>query len=106
MLIDFSNYIRANSRKMDRFFRMGGEEFVLLLPGADIESLSTIIQHHCKYIEEHLRCRDETITVSIGGAVLKAGEDRQEWLARADTALYAAKQAGRNRTLVDDGSGV
>ncbi len=106
VLIDFSNYIRENSRKMDRFFRMGGEEFVLLLPGADLASLSTIIEHHCKYIEEHLRCRDETVTVSIGGAILKPGEDRQEWLARADGALYSAKQAGRNRTLVDDGSGI
>ena len=105
VLIDFSNYIRENSRKMDRFFRMGGEEFVLLLPGADANSLHTIIEHHCKYIEQHLRCRDETITVSIGGAILKSGEDRQEWLARADAALYAAKQAGRNCTVIDNGDG-
>lgn len=104
VLIDFSNYIRRNSRKMDRFFRMGGEEFVLLIPGVDATSLSMIIDHHCKYIAEHLRCRDEVVTVSIGGAILKSGEDRQEWLARADSALYAAKQAGRNRTVVDDGS--
>jgi len=105
VLVDFSNYIRKNSRKMDRLFRMGGEEFVLLIPGVDTASFSMIIEHHCHYIEEHLRCRDESITVSIGGAILKTGEDRQEWLARADTALYAAKQAGRNRTLVDEGNG-
>lgn len=104
VLINFSNYIRKNSRKMDRFFRMGGEEFVLLLPGADAHALRTIIEHHCQYIEQHLRCKDETITVSIGGAILKPGEDRQEWLARADAALYSAKQAGRNRTVVDNGS--
>ncbi len=104
VLINFSNYIRKNSRKMDRFFRMGGEEFVLLLPAADADSLHTIIEHHCQYIEQYLRCNDEAITVSIGGAILKSGEDRHEWLARADAALYAAKQAGRNRTVVDDGS--
>lgn len=106
VLIDFSKYIQQNSRKMDRFFRMGGEEFVLLLPGADVDSLHTIIEHHCKYIEQHLRCRDETVTVSIGGAILMPREDRQEWLARADSALYAAKLAGRNRTVVDEGNGI
>lgn len=106
VLIDFSNYIRMNSRKMDRFFRMGGEEFVLLIPGVDAATLGTIIDHHCKYIAEHLRCRDEAVTVSIGGAMLLSGEDRQEWLARADSALYAAKLAGRNRTVVDDSSSV
>lgn len=104
VLVDFSNYLRKNSRKMDRLFRMGGEEFVLLIPGVDAESLRIIIEHHCKYIEEHLRCRDETVTVSIGSAILVSGEDRQEWLARADSVLYAAKQAGRNRTVVDSGS--
>jgi len=103
VLIDFADIVRKNSRKMDRFFRMGGEEFVLLLPGVDAISLRSICDNHCKNVERHLRCRDETITTSIGAALLKPDEDQQEWLARADAALYAAKNTGRNCTAIDEG---
>lgn len=105
VLIQFADLVRKKSRKMDRFFRIGGEEFVLLLPGADAASLKTIIENHCKNIENNLSCRDETITTSIGAAMLKYGEDSHSWLARADAALYAAKKAGRNRAIVDNGGG-
>ncbi|MEO6171856.1 MAG: GGDEF domain-containing protein [Arenimonas sp.] len=103
VLIQFADLVRTNSRKMDRFFRMGGEEFVLLIPGADADSLRTIVENHRANIEDHLRYRDEIITTSIGATLLKLGEDRQEWLARADAALYAAKKAGRNCVIVDIG---
>jgi diguanylate cyclase len=101
VLINFAKIIRTHSRKMDRFFRMGGEEFVLLLPGADMQALRVICNNHCQEIEKSLRCRDETITTSVGAAILLAGEDRQDWLARADASLYAAKNAGRNRVVID-----
>jgi len=104
LLVSFSELIKNNSRKTDRLFRIGGEEFVLLLPGVDVASLQTIALHYCKFIEKNLRCRNETVTVSIGAAVLNNEENQQEWLARADDALYAAKNAGRNCTIVDDGS--
>lgn len=106
VLIQFADLVRKKSRKMDRFFRMGGEEFVLLLPGADASSLKIIVDNHCKNIENNLSCRNETITTSIGAAMLKYGEDSHSWLARADAALYAAKNAGRNRAVIDDGSSI
>ena len=106
LLISFSEMIKKNSRKTDRFFRIGGEEFVLLLPGVDVASLRTITEHYCKFIEQHLRCQDETVSVSIGAAVLNDEENQQEWVARADNAMYAAKNAGRNCAIVDDGSSI
>jgi diguanylate cyclase len=106
VLIRFSELVKEYSRKTDRFFRMGGEEFLLLLPDADAVALNTIAEHHCRHIEQHLRCRGEVVTVSIGGASLNAGEDMQRWLARADAALYAAKNTGRNCAVVDDGRSI
>lgn len=106
VLLNFAEIVRKNSRKLDRFFRMGGEEFVLLIPGVDLATLATICDHHCQNIEKNLYCLNEKITTSIGAALLHGGEDRQEWLARADAALYTAKNTGRNRVVLDDGNTV
>ncbi len=101
VLVAFTEIIHRSTRTVDRFFRFGGEEFVLLLPGADRAALRTIGDNLCAIVSRELRCRDEAITVSIGAAELKPGEDAHAWMARADAALYAAKNAGRNRTVVD-----
>ncbi len=106
VLLNFAEIVRDSSRKSDRFFRLGGEEFVLLIPGVDLSTLSTICDHHCQNIERNLSCHNEKITTSIGAALLHDGEDRQEWLARADAALYTAKNTGRNRVVIDDGNTV
>jgi len=106
VLLHFAEIVRSHSRKLDRFFRMGGEEFVLLIPAVDLATLAKICDHHSQNIEKNLYCHNEKVTTSIGAALLRAGEDRQEWLARADAALYTAKNAGRNRVVIDDGDTV
>lgn len=103
VLVDFAELIRRNTRKVDRVFRFGGEEFVLLMPSSDLESLRVIDSHLRARIAGQLKCRDEPVTVSIGAAALRGDEDWQTWLARADLALYRAKHEGRNRTVVDEG---
>jgi GGDEF domain-containing protein len=55
-------------------------------------------------VAAELSCHGAAVTVSIGAAVLRHDEDWQAWLARADAALYQAKNEGRNRTVVDDPS--
>ncbi len=99
--------IRRAIRFFDLCARMGGDEFVIVLHGAETNALQTA---------ERLRKRvatwqpdpslglpaDLKITVSIGLATLSKDEpDAQELLARADRALYAAKMAGRNRLNVE-----
>lgn len=101
VLVDFAELIRKNTRKVDRCFRFGGEEFVLLMPGTDAEGLRVIDSHLREYIANKLRCCGEQVTVSIGAAALRKDEDWQSWLARADAALYCAKHEGRNCTVVD-----
>lgn len=101
VLVQFAELIRSNTRTADRVFRFGGEEFVLLMPSSDLESLRVIDGHLRERIAGQLACRGEAVTVSIGAAALRPDEDWQAWLARADLALYRAKHEGRNRTVVD-----
>lgn len=101
VLVEFARLVFANTRKGDRLFRFGGEEFVLLLRGTDTAALRTSTDELRSIIASQLRYRDDTVTVSIGAATLAPGEDVSAWLARADAAMYRAKNDGRNRVVVD-----
>lgn len=97
VLQTFADLVRANTRGSDRFFRYGGEEFVLLLPGADAAELHRVSDKLRATIAAGLRHGGSPITVSIGAAVLDPDEASHHWLERADAAMYRAKQGGRNR---------
>jgi len=95
--------IRANLRASDIAGRLGGEEFALLLP--DTAAATVLVA------AERLRAATEALlveqdgvrinfTLSIGVAVLADDATLDQWVARADAALYRAKQAGRNRVAV------
>ncbi len=91
-------------RRLDAIVRLGGEEFLLVLPGADEAAAMTIAERARTAVAAmQIRARgvDEplSITVSLGVAERRSGEARDEVIARADAALYAAKQAGRNQVL-------
>ncbi len=100
VLVVFTTLIGQSTRRIDRFFRYGGEEFVLLLPAVAATELFAIAEKLRLKIGDELRSADEIITVSLGAAELRSEEDWQDWLRRADAALYAAKSAGRNRTVL------
>lgn len=102
VLVDFAHQIRSATRQVDRLFRYGGEEFVLLLPGADTAALHVILTNLRSTLGASLRARGEVVTASIGAATLHPDEQAQAWLERADAALYRAKHEGRNRTVVAD----
>ena len=104
-LVAFAMLVQGSIRKLDRFYRIGGEEFVLLLPGVDAAGLALICEHVRADVAAALRCHNEQVTVSIGGAMLRQDDDSASWLARADEALYRAKHGGRNRVEVE-GNGV
>lgn len=100
VLVDFSDIVRTSTRRVDRFFRYGGEEFVLLLSPASTQAMRSIAEKLLARVRSELRCRDEPVTVSIGGTALRPGDDTRAWMARADACLYQAKRLGRNRAEI------
>ncbi len=104
VLTDFVELIKKSSRKEDRLFRFGGEEFLMLLPNTDKAGLLAAAKHLHNQIAQHLLGPDGPVTMSIGGAILRTGEDWESWLQRADQRLYRANGAGRNCTVADDAS--
>ncbi len=93
--------LSATFRAMDVVARLGGEEFVVLLPGCTEDAAATVAQRLCQSIAEQTVSVDKAsvrYTVSIGVATMDASvEGVDAFIARADLAMYRAKSAGRNR---------
>jgi diguanylate cyclase (GGDEF)-like protein len=102
VLVDFVELIKSSSRKEDRLFRFGGEEFLLLLPNTERGGLLAAAQHLQQQISQHLRGPGGAVTMSVGGAILRRDEHWEDMLQRADQRLYRAKSAGRNCIIIDD----
>lgn len=96
--------IAAAIRATDTAFRYGGEEFAILLPDTDLEAAAAVGQRLLNCIRElpfSTRRGPLQLTTSIGLALSAPGDcDRSAVIDRADRALYAAKQAGRDRLEV------
>jgi len=91
---------RACRRDVDKAFRYGGDEFVILLPGAG----SAVARDVAERIDPFLREKDIGVTLSIGLTELRAGSDLREFIGEADEAMYLAKQLGGNRIVTFAGS--
>ncbi|MGE0286464.1 MAG: GGDEF domain-containing protein [Bradyrhizobium sp.] len=100
VLRTFAITVFANIRSVDRFGRYGGEEFLLLLPDLPNEG-ATLALDRLRAIVADLDWSAFSpgmkVTFSAGVATLRPGETTDSFLARADSALYAAKAQGRNR---------
>ncbi|MGZ3509055.1 MAG: diguanylate cyclase domain-containing protein [Vulcanimicrobiaceae bacterium] len=93
--------VAQSVRGDDRAGRIGGEEFLIVMPHASNEGARAAAERLREAIEScGLRHADgKPITCSIGIAALEVGSTLESTLARADTALYAAKRQGRNRVI-------
>jgi diguanylate cyclase (GGDEF)-like protein len=101
VLQDVAYVMRAALRAGDSIYRVGGEEILVILPGADREEAVEISERLRTAVRER-RPVGVKVTVSIGVAVAEpAVVDTDDLIARADAALYAAKAAGRNTVFVD-----
>ena len=102
VLISLVNILNTNCRATDTVARVGGEEFAVLLPGAGSASAYTVAEKMREAVEAFDFEGVGHITASFGAAELIAEDDLQRWYTRADTALYLAKNNGRNRTVTSD----
>ena len=92
--------LRKRARRVDKVFRLGGEEFLVLLYGADGHSAQRVAQELLGAIAAQPFLPETPVTVSIGAATLESDEDYQTWLKRVDANLYRAKSGGRNQVVV------
>jgi two-component system cell cycle response regulator len=107
VLRQVAGLISHNLREFDLTARIGGEEFVVVMPDTPIAAAQMVADRMRKMVAEtDMRLRGaattspQRVTVSIGVATLVDGEGGDELLRRADEALYAAKNAGRNRIMI------
>lgn len=104
VLKHYVEIIRQTLRKTDSVGRLGGEEFAILLPGDGVEGARELAERLRSELEASPARSDSVsiaITVSIGIAALMPTDDKADApLQRADQALYAAKDGGRNQVRI------
>ncbi len=99
ILVAFSRRIEGLLRQEDTLGRYGGEEFMLVLPMTDLKAALQLAERVRGAMEGSPvvgRPEPITVTASFGVAQLVRGESTDDWLLRADQALYKAKEQGRN----------
>jgi diguanylate cyclase (GGDEF)-like protein len=111
VLREVARILRESSREIDEPARYGGEEMAIALPQTDLDGAYLFAERLRRRIEE-LRVPildgdgSISVTASLGAAALSGSAefDKDDLVAAADAALYAAKRAGKNRTMRADGT--
>ena len=97
----FGEVARSCLRATDLFGRWGGEEFLMLLPDTGPTGAKRLSERIRGRLEKFAFPKRMRVTVSLGVAGRRSGESFAAMLERADAAMYAAKQGGRNRVVAD-----
>jgi diguanylate cyclase (GGDEF)-like protein len=97
VLVNLAKLIQSKIRNTDALVRWGGEEFVILCGDTPIQNAQFLAEKLRMAIENTQLIKQQKITCSFGIAEMIAGEDPKRLFERADKALYASKENGRNR---------
>lgn len=104
-----AHVLKSNIKGRDVAARLGGEEFVVLLPDTSVAGAVTLGKQICALVS-HGRIKRAAgegtigqVTLSVGVAVARTGESLESLMERADAALYEAKRSGRARVTVAEG---
>jgi two-component system cell cycle response regulator len=104
VLIAVSSHLKSASRDSDCAIRWGGEEFLLVFPETSLEEAAGIVERFRSQVESSptkvVGGAELSVTVSGGVARLEPDDTIESLVARADAALYRAKELGRNQLLL------
>ncbi len=105
VLTRFAECLRSRLRLSDHVYRYGGEEFMVLLPNTRLKDAVHVAEDLRLAVASTHFGAYASVTISAGVAQLKEGESWDNWMTRADQALYQAKSDGRNRVVSHTESG-
>ena len=102
LLVQAATLIQRAVRKSDSVYRVGGEEFLVLMPQTDANGATAAakkLRQQFADREFKLKGTSAHMTISAGVAQLRPQEHWTDWLERADRCLYQAKESGRNKVI-------
>ncbi|HON79538.1 MAG TPA: GGDEF domain-containing protein [Spirochaetota bacterium] len=103
VLVSVGRTIANVLRKLDVVCRWGGEEFIVIIPNADVNTLSLVAERIRAFVEKSWVDHNGAVlrvTVSIGGTLARDGDSIEEFVGRADRLMYESKDSGRNRVTI------
>lgn len=103
VLLLVARILKTTFRALDRVYRFGGEEFVVLLSCPDEQAAMQALERFRSNMENYAFPQVGRITASVGFAEIHTGDSPSVACARADQAVYFAKKNGRNRVCSYDG---
>jgi diguanylate cyclase (GGDEF)-like protein len=98
ILIRLTEIIELRIRVTDSLYRIGGEEFVVVIEGQAKDKARRMAEQLRTLVEANELAPEGSVTISLGVAELSVGESPGNWMRRADLALYESKRSGRNQT--------
>ncbi len=102
VLKSIADITKRNVRKSDSIIRIGGEEFLILLPETDVVAAAKVAENIRIVMENHVHPLVGHVTVSCGVSERMPHEKFSYWYLRLDEALYKAKRGGRNKVVVTE----
>jgi diguanylate cyclase len=107
-----ANCIADNARHSDTTTRFGGEEFAVIMPSTALADAVSWANQICNVVRSKRLIKKSTggklgmLTISAGVVKHKPGETENQFVRRADSCLYAAKHAGRDRVVSESDSAI
>lgn len=97
LLENVATLLRDVFRRADGVYRYGGDEFAAILPDTDIAT-SYLAAERCRQAVSKVTCEGKPVSISIGTAEFSSGRKAEELIAKAEIALFRAKESGGNRS--------
>ncbi len=100
VLKELARIVHKRLRATDIFCRLGGEEFLVVLPETDLNRAITVAEDIRRAVESYQYFPVGKITISVGVTTFSQGDNVNTLISRADNAMYRAKNMGKNRVCV------